>query len=423
MTSKLSVIIIDSDENSRNLLKTRFTKTQKVKIAGETSDLSKGYALVKKINPNIIVLDISKRELEALKLAKKITQHFPDTTIFVTACEGKSEMIIKAMRAGAREFLYKPLNEKEIKGAVDTVIQVESQRTQEKKNPGKTITIFGVKGGVGTTTIATNLAVNLANHSKKSVILVDLNLQFGNSALFLNLQPKYSIVDVANNLEDLDATQLKDVLPKHSSGVRLLSEPPRLEDAETVTAAHLEQILTLLKSVFDYIVIETNNIFDEITLKALDESDSVLTIMEAELPSIYNARRCLDVFKRMGYDEEKVLLVINRLTADQGVPLKDLKKSVNFPLFWKIPNQNYETIIPCINQGSPISIMFPKSKLSINLKQLAGRLNGGMPVEEAETPIQNIERIKKQVSSMVNKIINFVISSHSEKSDNVSSSN
>ena len=127
MTSKLSVIIIDSDENSRKLLKTRFTKTQKVEIAGVASDLSKGYALVKKTNPNIVVLDISNREIEALKLAKKITQNYPDTTIFVTASEGKSEMIIKAMRAGAREFLYKPLNEKEIKGAVDTVIQIESQ--------------------------------------------------------------------------------------------------------------------------------------------------------------------------------------------------------------------------------------------------------------------------------------------------------
>lgn len=379
MTNKIEIILIDKDENSRKLIKDLLKNQQQITVTAEVDDPATGYELVKEHNPHIVILDLFVPETESLKLASRISHDFPQTTLMVTSAKTKSDVILKAMRAGAREFLSKPIKAEDLKVAVEQVV-----RQKYETGAGKIITLFGVKGGVGATTIATNLAVNLAGHSEKSVLLIDLNLQLGHVSVFLDAKSKYSIVDVANNFEGIDAEALKNALPQHASGVYLLSEPARLEEAESLTAVQLEQILSMLKSAFDYIIIDSSNKLDEVTLKALDESDTILVILTNDLPSIYNARRSLDIFRRMGYDEKKLLLIINRHDFIKGVDFSDLEKSVNIPVFWKIPNQNYAEILDAINQGTPISITLPKSKTSLSFKDLAARLNGGKPAANGE---------------------------------------
>lgn len=389
---KISVILIDSDDSSRRYLKEELKKIQRTKIAAETENVGRAIGLVKKIKPNIVVLDLFPSVEKALALAERISQTSPQTTLFVTSTEAKPDIIIRAMRAGAREFLAKPFDKDEVLTAFKNHIRWEKHRTAQDDVIGKMIAVFGVKGGVGATTIATNLAVNLAENTHKSVILVDLNLQLGNAALFLNLQPKYSIIDVANNLDNLDPNILRDILPKHPSGVRLLPGPARIEEAESLIGTQFEQILILLRSVFDYVVIDTHNLGSEFSLKALDESDVILAVATAELPSVYNARRCLDIFQRMGYSKDKLLLVINRHQTAKGVEFEDLEKSINYPVYWKIPNQDYTTVMESINQGTPISMLTPRAKVSQNLKDLAERMNGSFSTDEKETKTKNNQK-------------------------------
>jgi len=384
MAEQISVVIIDADEESRQSTKILLKEMQQVKIVAEAIDLSRGYDSVKANQPTIVILDLFPTVDHALKLAARITQNFPQTTLFVASSQTIPEVIIRAMRAGAREFLAKPFNKDELVNAVNSVIRWQCQKMAEGGSGGKMLAIFGVKGGVGTTTIATNLAVNLAEHSKKSVILVDLNLQFGNAALFLNIRPEYTILDVANHLKDLDSNLLKSVLPKHSSGVWLLAGPNRVEEAEAITATHLEQILKLLRSVFGYIISDTNDVLDELTLKALDESNLILTVFTRDLPAIYNARRCLDVFQHMGYDHDKVLLIMNRYASNNGIAGEELEKSINYPVFWRVPNHDYAKVVSSINQGIPIAIMTPRSKISLSFNKLAEHLNGGVSNEQEE---------------------------------------
>ncbi len=397
MAEKISVVIIDADEHSRRFIKELLKKIQRVKVAAEATNLARAYEVVKKNKPTIVILDLFPEEDGALKLAEKITQNFPKITLFVTSSEIKPELIIKAMRAGAREFLPKPLNKDELLTAVKNLIRWESRRFTEEDSHGKMITVFGMKGGVGTTTIATNLAVNLASHTSKSVILVDLNLQLGTAALFLNIQSKYSIVDVINNIEDIDPKLLTDVLPKHASGVCLLARPSRLEEAESLIGSHFDQITALLGSIFDYIIIDANEGLNDFSVRALDESDSILTVSTAELPSIYNTRRCLDIFKRMGYGKDKLLLVINRYDSNKGVTSEEIEKSLKYPVFWTIPNQDYATVIKSINEGIPISTMTPRSKVSQNFKKLAEHFNGSVFMEQENTK-------RKRKSSLIKKI-------------------
>lgn len=389
-SEKISVVVIDPDEKSRQSVKTLLKGVQRVKIVAETGDLTRGFEKIGELQPQVVILDLSPNVELTLKMAERLTQTFPQMTLFVTSFQIIPEIIIKAMRAGAREFLFKPLNRDELVNAIKNAARAQGQRANDVSYGAKILSVFGAKGGVGSTTIATNLAVNLAQHTKKAVLLIDLNLQFGNAALFLNVQPEYSIVDLANHLNDVEPELLKNVLSKHTSGVWLLSGPARVEEAEAITVSHLDQIMAILKSVFDYIVIDTKNSFDDLTLKALDESDTVLTVFTADLPGIYNARRCLEVFKQMSYSQEKVLLVLNRDGANNGgIDVEGLEKSLNYPIFWRVPNHDYTNVINSINQGIPISTGSPRAKISVSFNDLAHRFNGYLvDVDEPGEKIQ-----------------------------------
>jgi len=399
MGEQTTIVIIDANENSRKFARALLSEISWAKIDAEATDLIHGYEMVKQYKPAIVIMSLCPDTDRALKLAEKIIKDSPKTTIFVTAPEAKPEVIIRAMRAGAREFLSVPLNKDELLNAVRNANRRRNYRLMDEGNSGNVFTVFGVKGGVGTTTVAINLAVQIAKNPDRSVVLVDLNLQFGNAALFMNLPPKHSVVDVANNIEDLNPKSLKSLLPKHSSGVHVLTGTKRMEEAESIRANHLDQVFTLLKSTFDYIVVDVDDVLDELTLKVLEETDKIITVTTLDLPAIYNSRQCLDIFQRMGFDQDKVRLLINRKTANPSITLQDLEKSLDYPVSWKIPNQDYTTVLKAVNQGVPLSIIKPDSKLSLSFEYLAASLNGGAPAVNNGNNRSLKERILKKFLS------------------------
>jgi len=381
MAEGIATFIIDADESSYRAIKNLLTEIQWVDIVGESADPSQALALVRQAKPAVVVLNLYPDEARLLDLTERITSSLPETTVFVTSSDKNPETIIKAVRTGAREFFPQPLGREEVIDAF-TKVRLSNHRAAEGVTRGKVISVFGMKGGVGTTTIAINLAVNLTKTEKK-VILVDLNLQLGNAPLFLNMKPKYSIVDISGNVEDMDPVTIKGVLPRHSSGMYLLAGPARPEHAELVRESHIDRILTFLRSMFDYIVIDTTHALSERTLRALDESDTVLAVLTDDLAAVYNARQCLDIFQRMDYGENKVRLVMNRGISSRGIPRQDVEESINYKIFWNIPNEKYPTVLSALNQGIPISIFKPRSKLSDAFRQLAGYLDKELYPEEA----------------------------------------
>jgi len=374
MAKEIDVIIIDENENSRKFVKEILNSINGLDIK-DAGDFDNGLKLIKQVNPDITILNLFPSVENSLKLAQKITRTYPETILFATAPTATPDVIIQAMRAGVREFLMQPFKKNELVEAVNSVIRSKKQKL-EKTSKGKIITVHGAKGGVGTTTIATNLASVLAEHQKKDVILIDLNLRLGNSALFFDIKPKYSLLDVVNNIDRIDKNLLKSTLPTHSSGVRILIGPSQIEEAESISASHIEQILTLFRDIFEFIIIDTNSEFDEVNIKALDEADKILTVSTLDIPSIYNTKRCMELFQRMGYDQNKVLLILNRYSTFEEIDVKVIEKTVDYPIFWRIPNQAYSQILKSINAGIPISIMMPQSKISMNFLDIAKNLNG-----------------------------------------------
>lgn len=377
MTELVHLVIVDSDEGARRYIRETLKEIAPVRVEAEAADLGRVQDMVTQHQPDIVILDLYPSPDHALKLAERLSHSFPQVMLIITSQDDDPETIRRAMRAGAREFLSKPVRRDELISAVQALLRIKTRKAMSTGRGGKIISVFGPKGGTGATTVAANIAVNMAERSKKDVILVDLNLQFGNAGLFLNLKPRHSLIDVALHVEEIEPDTLKQSLTRHSSGVYLLAGPQRIEDTESLTGAHFERIINLLRAIFDYVIIDASKAFDEFTVRALDSSDHILTVFTADIPAISNTLRCLDAFKRMEYSPEKVLPVVNRYTGSSALALEELGKTMPYPIFWKIPNQDYVTIINSINQGIPLTTAVPRSPVSQSFVELAGRLNGG----------------------------------------------
>ncbi len=228
------------------------------------------------------------------------------------------------------------------------------------------------KGGVGNTTIAVNLAVNLAQlNRRQSVALVDLNLLFGEVPLFLDIKPSFHWGEVARNISRLDAMFLMSVLHRHSSGVYVLPSPTELDGTHQLSPDIIENLLTLMKTIFDYTVIDAGHTTDDIAIRALEMSDTVLVTANLSVPCLTNLNRLTRVLYDLGFTPgESVKLVINRYMKDASISLKDAEESVGMKVSWTVPN-DYKTTMSAINQGKSLAEIAMRSPAARAIRQIA----------------------------------------------------
>ena len=380
MPDEISIVIIDSDKDVRYSLKNILREIPGAQVRAESDDLRVGVNLVRQFRPHIVFLEISSPAEDHLATAAKIVEVYPQASIFAVSSETKPDVILKAMRSGIQEFLKRPLEQDEVITAIRKVMRkVQTQGTVA----GEIITIFSNKGGLGTTMIAVNLAVMLSKACGKSSAVVDLDLQFGDAAMFLNVQPTYTIADVARSYEKLDQTLLRAHMVQHSSKTYVMAEPQQAEEAEAITAEQVGQVLRLLRSMFEYVVVDTSHSFDERCVETLDLSDSIFLISALELPAIRNSKRCIEIFQRLGYGRDKVKLVLNRFVPNKSVVVEKFEKSFEYPIFWRIPN-DYASVSNSINSGVPLIESAPQSPVTVNLREFAYTVCRMGPEEHVE---------------------------------------
>jgi pilus assembly protein CpaE len=277
------------------------------------------------------------------------------------------------MRAGADEYLLRPVSENDLDSALQKHGRLWLAKTAPEEEVGKVITVFSPKGGVGVTTIAINMATNLHEQSKKSTILVDLDLNAGDATPFLNLKPSYTITDVTVNMSRLDRNFLKGVITRHDSGVHILAEPQKVQDGASVSGADVKKVINLLKTMFNYVIIDTETVMDERNRAIIETTDILLLAMVLSLPGIKNMQRYLKYFDEVGYNREKIKLVVNRHLKKGDIRLEDAEKALNHSVFWAIPN-DYDSSMSCLNKGVPLNICAPRSKVNSSLRDMANEL-------------------------------------------------
>jgi pilus assembly protein CpaE len=309
---------------------------------------------IKAVEADLVIIDITPDKELGILTVEKIIESSRDTHVMVVGDGSDADSILRCMRAGAKEFIPLPVSQQALFLALERVSKIHPVAPREKKQIGKIFTFFSAKGGTGSTVISTNFAVNLAEQSKKPTILVDLDLQMGEVSLFLGIKSAFTIIDVADNIHRMDPVLMRGFITKHPSGLDIITAPDSLEKVEAVGGAQINQILQYLKTLYEYIVIDTSNSFDDFTVAALDMASTIFLISNTDLASLRNAQRCLSIFERMGYKRDRIKLLINRYTKTVSIRSKDIEETLSFPVYWWFPS-DWPTIVTALNSGIPIS--------------------------------------------------------------------
>lgn len=374
MSIKIDTVIIDPDKTSRQLISGYLNQISDISIVGEFDDAINSYGEIVELHPNLIIVDISQKQQFTLDVIVKLSKNLRNSKIIVLSYDMDSQLVIQSLRAGAREFLLKPLIEKDFLDSVEKIKDLILGNINDTTKC-KVITTFSNKGGIGKTSIATNLAVELASITNERVTLVDLNFLMGDVTTFLDLTPAFDTAYVVNNLERIDETFLLSTLEKYkNTTLYVLADPPDLEQAEVITSENITTLINVLRSVFSYVIIDTTSSFDGKTITALDNSDLILLVSILNLPSVRNCQRCFDLFKRLGYQKDKIKLIINRYLENDEIKIEDVEDVLGHNVYYKIPN-NYFAIINAVNKGIPVSDVNHQSNIAKSFRELAALLS------------------------------------------------
>jgi pilus assembly protein CpaE len=358
-------------------------ETQPVEVAFEIivpfAEVSHGHLEeLRVVQPSIVFIDLEDDPILGCKLAQFLVETNPALRLVAAGTDGSPEFLMTVMQAGISEYLPKPVTEDALVAAIGRVsrklgAKVTQAAGPARREPGKLLAFFGTKGGSGSTTVATNLAIQIHRMTGKRTVLVDLDLELGEIALYLGVEPRFNFVDLAKNFHRMDAGLLASFIECHDSGVHLLSAPYHPERAESVSADHVKQIIQFLKQHYEYVFVDVSNSFSARTLAAFEKADEVYLIATADLPSLRNIQRCQHLIGRLSNIGE-LRLVVNRYHPDCDITLEDVEKSIGMEIYWALPN-DYQSVIYAINTGQPV-ILDDSSPYTHELEALAAKMTG-----------------------------------------------
>jgi pilus assembly protein CpaE len=336
---------------------------------------------------DLLIVELGRDMDRALQAVQAEIEQGASHELFVTCENIDRSVVAKAIRAGAKEYLAQPLDESEVKQALERCIK--RRKDYKEKLPakfGQVVHVIGSKGGVGTTTIAVNLAVSLAEATDLvSVALVDMNTVFGEIPLFMDIESEHHWGEAAKNMHRLDSSFLMNILVKHDSGVYVLPSPSHLDSDKAATGEVIPQLLGFMTKVFDFVVIDGGNTLGDPSLSALQMADQVFLVCNQCLPGLANANKLMKSFQQIGYPEKaRVKVIVNRYKASAGISRKNAEEGIGQPVFWTVPS-DCESTMAAINEGKVLSQIARRSSVTKAIRGLAGTL----VVEEASAePVQ-----------------------------------
>jgi pilus assembly protein CpaE len=380
------ILVVDDDPNVQRLL--QYTLKQEGYEVVTAADGAEGFRLWGAENPALILLDVMLPKLDGYQVATKIRQEEGSTghvPIIMLTAEREVEQKVRGLRAGADDYLIKPFHPAELLARIKSLLARFAPRDALVGRPplGRVFAVYGAKGGVGTTTIAINTAIALHRELGRKVCLVDGNLQFGDHRVFLDLGlDRKSIVDVVT-ATSIDQDLVRQVLVKHDSGIDLLLAPPSPETAELVTQEHMPVILDILRSLYDYIIVDIDKRLDDVNLGIIETSELVFVVMTADLSCLKNVRLVLETIGHLGYEKTKVQLVLNRSNAFTGINVKNAEGALKRPIDHQIVNE-YRGAISALNSGAPFMFTKADSILGRSLLEFARVVDKGAPASAAQ---------------------------------------
>ena len=375
--SKIRVLVVHAFPETTSYVSALLGLESDIALLGSVNT---GHEAIKKtadLRPDVILVGSELADIDSPTLVRQLVSQSPGAGVIVLLGSDDPDQIRRYMQAGARSFLVLPFSSEQLVSTVREVYRrVQSARVARPAAGaaaavrGRTIAVFGPKGGSGKTMLAVNLAVLLRQSTDRPVVLVDANFAFGDLHLLMNAKPEHTIVDFIERGAEGDLETLQRILHKHSSGVRILVRPERPEHAEMITAENFRRLLDLLAQAYEFVVVDCHASYDERTLMVLDRADTILLVVMPDVGSLYNAGIFLDLTRALGYPRDRVRVVLNRQDSQVGISLNDVEAALSHPVDFRIPSR-YREVASTLNVGVPIVISQPNCDVARGVAQIA----------------------------------------------------
>jgi len=369
---RISVLIVDDIAETRENLRKLLQFEPAVEVVGEAGSGREAISLAERLKPDVVIMDINMPDMDGITATEQIRERVPFSQVVILSVQGEMGYMRRAMLAGARDFLTKPPNIDELLNAVKRAgnlaheekarlsasVPISPQAPGGDTGPlgghmGKVITLFSAKGGLGVTTLAVNLAVAL-HTSDTPAVIVDGNLEFGDVAIVMNEHGRHTILDLAPRAAELEPDVVNSVVVRHeTTGVGILAAPLHPDDASKVSGEQFGQIIRFLKTMYEYVVVDTASSLNPVTLAALDASDLVIPVIAQEIPSIKDGRLFLDWLRNAEAPEERILMVMNKYDKRIGITPQRVGETYHHDIEAVIPN-DFRAVLPAINKGVPV---------------------------------------------------------------------
>jgi pilus assembly protein CpaE len=404
-----NVLIVDDQDETRKNIARLLQFENDINVVGTARTGKDAIKQTISLDPDVVLMDINMPDMDGIEATERIQEQAPISQIVILSVQGDTNYMRRAMLAGARDFITKPPKSDELvnvirrAGEKAKAIRQESQfigrgtgnlidprgTTIALSGLGKIVAVYSPKGGVGTTTVATNLAVTL-HSSETPVIIVDANLQFGDVVVFLNERGRTSVVDLTPIADQLDPELVREVVIHHEpSGIDILSAPPHPEDAERISGGQFVKVLQFLARLYSYVIVDTDSGLSDVTLDTLDASDLLVLISSQDIPAIINTRMMLTLLVNLGINKQKILLVMSRFDKQLAITPEKVGHNLGHKVAVVLP-EDREVVVPAVNRGIPFMMGEGKTKeIGKSILELVGKIREKLSKLEEEPAEEN----------------------------------
>lgn len=335
------------------------------------------------VEPDIIIIDHTLGGDPTLDIIDDLALQFPMAAVVAILPTSDSIMAQRVMLAGARGFVVQPFTQINLLSVLRRMVELENRRQPLKSTsvfsmpeairPLRSVAVFSPRGGAGTTTVATNLAVALAEETGSKVLLFEGKLFFGHLEVMLNIRGQNNVSDLVQHVAHLDDTLIRDVVSQHASGIHVLLAPSNLQIAQGIRADDLYTVFITLSRMYDYIVVDNGSSLSEASVTMMDAADRILLLTNPDLASLHDTSRFIQLSRSLGYSPDKILTVLNRAGVNGGVRQSDIEAVLHYQLYAQIADDP-DASLRSLNRGIPMLVRYPRSPASRSIRELAKNL-------------------------------------------------
>jgi pilus assembly protein CpaE len=373
VSQSTDIVLVESDTLLRSTLE-NYLSAQGLQVAAAVDNITSALNVIRALRPGILICELPPSPVETLESVRRVRNEYPQLGIILSAQDASSQLILSSIRAGAQEFLTRPLDFRELGEAVSRLLSLLDKTEPSPRRAGGIIAVCSSKGGAGVTSIATNLALSLSRETEAKTVIVDLNVQRGDVEMMLDLSPARTLSDVLAS-SPIDEQLLQAVLVPYSPNLFLLSGPEWPQYSERLSAVRLVEVFGLLKEMFSYIVIDAGRTVTTHTTEVLAMADIVLVVTVLDVVAIRNTRNHVRLLEERALSNGRVRLLVNRFQKDAVINVGDVEQATGKEVFWRIPNE-YRTMSSALNAGNPAVALAPRSRVARSLTELAQALMG-----------------------------------------------